>query len=134
LSGSPTQLNKEARSWRVRSKRLLDGARNGLLPSLDEVFQYHPPLLLEASAIAAFTRRYTPNTPNHSARLTIEAAIAEARSVCRIQAKRGLIKRDNKEVKSVTPKIVFTNGLLDLVRLVILNLIEAGLLTNSALD
>jgi hypothetical protein len=23
LSGSPTQLNKEARSWRVRSKRLL---------------------------------------------------------------------------------------------------------------
>ena len=24
LSGSPTQLNKEARSWRVRSKLLLD--------------------------------------------------------------------------------------------------------------
>jgi hypothetical protein len=24
LSGSPTQLTKEARSWRVRSKRLLN--------------------------------------------------------------------------------------------------------------
>src|SRR5215470_3065070 len=26
LSGSPTQLNKEARPWRVRSKRLFDAA------------------------------------------------------------------------------------------------------------
>jgi len=26
LSGSPTQLNKEARPWRVRSKRLLDAS------------------------------------------------------------------------------------------------------------
>ncbi len=82
LSGSPKLLRVEEPLWRVRSKRLLDGGRSYIASRFRQRLFNLIRFYDQNSSIAPFTRRYTPNTTNHSARLTIEVAIADAIFVC----------------------------------------------------